>query len=79
MSTQKSQKDIERANAAFQKKELQARDGAVATAEYNAAIQAERDKTAKLRALRLAKEAADREAAKSAPVKAKSKAGKKKK
>ena len=63
----KSTKDMERAQAAFHKKEIQAREGATATAEYKAASQAERAKTERLRALRLAKEAADREAAANAP------------
>ncbi len=56
--------DMERAQAAFHKKEIAKRDGQVATAEYHGAIKAERDKTEKLRAMRLAKEAADAEAAK---------------
>ena len=63
VSRSKSTKDMERAQAAFHKKEIQAREGATATAEYKAADQAERAKTERLRALRLAKEAADREAA----------------
>jgi hypothetical protein len=63
----KTTKDMERAQAAFHKKEVQAREGASATAEYKAAGQAERAKTERLRALRLAKEAADREAAANAP------------
>ncbi|HEY6024874.1 MAG TPA: hypothetical protein VIV34_11955 [Pseudolabrys sp.] len=67
MSTPKNTKDMERAQAAFHKKEAQAREGASAMAEYKAASNAERAKTERLRALRLAKEAADREAAASAP------------
>jgi hypothetical protein len=63
----KSTKDMERAQAAFHKKEIQAREGATAMAEYQAAGNAERAKTERLRALRLAKEAADREAAANAP------------
>ena len=63
----KSTKDMERAQAAFDKKEIQAREGATAMAEYQAAGNAERAKTERLRALRLAKEAADREAAANAP------------
>jgi hypothetical protein len=55
---------MERAQAAFHKKEIAKRDGQVATSEYHGALKAERDKTEKLRALRLAKEAADAEAAK---------------
>ena len=56
--------DMERAQAAFHKKEIAKRDGQVATSEYHGALKAERDKTEKLRALRLAKEAADADAAK---------------
>ena len=67
VSIPKSTKDMERAQAAFHKKEAQAREGASATAEYKAAANAERAKTERLRALRLAKEAADREAAANAP------------
>ena len=63
----KTTKDMERAQAAFHKKEIQAREGATAMAEYQAAGNAERAKTERLRALRLAKEAADREAAANAP------------
>ena len=80
MNSSKITKDMERAQAAFHKKEVQAREGATATAEYKAAGQAERAKTERLRALRLAKEAADREAAaNAAPLLAKSKAAAKKK
>lgn len=57
---------------------LQAEDGRKAMAEYEASILATREKTEKLRALRLARDAAE---AKSAPPvtksKAKAKAGKK--
>lgn len=60
---------MERAQAAFHKKEAQQREGAVATAEYNAASIAMRAKTEKLRALRLAKEEQDRVAAANAPPK----------
>ena len=77
----KSPKDMERAQAAFHKKEMQQREGAVAMAEYNAAGAAERAKTERLRALRLAKEEADRKAEAEAPpkaVKAKVVKGKKK-
>ena len=63
VNSQKSTKDMERAQAAFHKKEIQAREGATAMAEYKAAGNAERAKTERLRALRFAKEAADREAA----------------
>jgi hypothetical protein len=70
---------MERAQAAFHKKEIQAREGATAMAEYKAAGNAERAKTERLRALRLAKEAADREAAAATPVaKPKAAANKKK-
>jgi len=54
-----------RAEAAF-RKEQQARDGAKARLEYEAEMRATQEKTARLRALRLAKEkeAADKEASK---------------
>lgn len=48
----------ERAQAAF-KKEQRAQEGAKAMAEYQASIVATREKTERLKALRLAKEAAD--------------------
>jgi len=67
VSIPKNTKDMERAQAAFHKKEAQAREGATAMAEYKAASNAERIKTERLRALRLAKEAAEREAAANAP------------
>ncbi len=77
----KSPKDMERAQAAFHKKEAQQREGATATAEYNAASTAMRAKTERLKALRLAKEEQDRVAAANAPPpvakgKAKAKASK---
>jgi hypothetical protein len=84
----KNPKDIqERAEASF-KKELQARDAKKAMADYEAAGIAVREKIARLKTLRLAKEAADRAAAapkpKAAPAKttkptAKPKAAKKRK
>ncbi len=76
-----SSKDMERAQTAFHKKEAQAREGATAMAEYKAAAQAERAKTERLRALRLAKEAADDKAASAAKpaVKLAAAKGKKKK
>ena len=46
----------ERAEAAFKKKEQQLREGQQAVAEYEAARAATREKTARLRALRLARE-----------------------
>jgi hypothetical protein len=67
VNTPKNTREMERAQAAFHKKEAQAREGATATAEYKAAANAERAKTERLRALRLAKEAADREAAANTP------------
>jgi hypothetical protein len=48
-----------RAQAAFRKEE-QAREGAKAWTEYEAEARATQAKTARLRALRLAKEAADK-------------------
>ncbi len=47
-----------RAEAAFKRKEQQAREGEVAMAEYMATQRATREKTARLRALRLARDAA---------------------
>jgi hypothetical protein len=47
-----------RASALFNKKEEQQREGRKAMAEYEASQQAMREKTAKLRALRLARDAA---------------------
>ena len=56
-----------RAEASFKRKEERVREGKVAMAEYEASTRAARDKTARLRELRLAQEAADLEAAKNAP------------
>jgi hypothetical protein len=50
------------AEATFQKKEDQRREGDNARAEYESEARARDENTARLRALRLAKEAADREA-----------------
>jgi hypothetical protein len=55
----------ERAELKFRKKEIEARDASKAMADYQASLVAQREKTARLRALREAKEAAER-AAKSA-------------
>jgi hypothetical protein len=52
-----------RAEASFKKKEIRIQEGAKAMAEYLAAGQAEREKTARLKLLREAKEAADAQAA----------------
>jgi hypothetical protein len=52
-----------RAEASFKKKEIQLREGAKAMAEYVAAGRAEREKTARLKLLREAKQAAEAEAA----------------
>jgi hypothetical protein len=48
-----------RAEAIFKKKEHQAREAAKAWAEYDAEARAVAERTARLRALRLAKEAAE--------------------
>ena len=69
VSSPKNTKDMERAQAAFHKKAAQAREGATATAEYKAAGAAMRAKTERLKALRLAKEEADRKAAAAVPPK----------
>jgi hypothetical protein len=50
-----------RAEASFRKEE-RAKDGAMAMTEYQANIRLVREKTERLRALRLAKEAAEQEA-----------------
>jgi hypothetical protein len=52
-----------RAEASFKKKELQVREGAKAVADYEAVGRAVEKKTARLKALRLAKEEAGRQAA----------------
>jgi hypothetical protein len=49
----------ERAEAKFRKKEIEAREASKAMAEYQANLVAQREKTARLRALREAKEAAE--------------------
>jgi hypothetical protein len=59
---------MERAEASF-KKEERAREGAKAMREYEAESRAVLEKTARLKALRLAKEAADREAVPNVPKK----------
>ncbi len=64
----KTPKEMERAQAAFHRKEAQAREGVTAMAEYHAVMAAERKKTERLRALRLAKEKQDRDAAEKAAL-----------
>jgi len=49
----------ERAELKFKKKEIEARDASKAMADYQAGLLAQREKTARLKALREAKEAAD--------------------
>jgi hypothetical protein len=56
----------ERAEQKFRKKEIEARDASKAMAEYQAGQVAQREKTARLRALREAKEAAERTTARAA-------------
>ena len=56
-----------RAEASFRRKEQQAQEGAKAWAEYQEHRRAESEKTERLRALRLAKEAADAAKNKSEP------------
>ena len=55
----RSKEARERAEASFQKKQEQAREGGPARAEYEAEARAVLKKTARLRALRLAKEATE--------------------
>jgi len=56
------------AEASFKRKEQQARDGKRAVLDYEAAGQAMREKTARLRSLRLAQEDADKAAAEKKPA-----------
>jgi hypothetical protein len=63
----------ERAELKFRKKEIEAREASKAMADYQASLIAQREKTARLRALREAKEAA--EAAAEATEKAEEEAG----
>jgi hypothetical protein len=59
----KSSKELQdRAEASFKKKEEQAREGSKAMAEYEAERRAVSEKTARLKALRLAKEVGEAEA-----------------
>jgi hypothetical protein len=66
-------KTTQEAEAKFKRRQDQARDGMKAAAEYEASAIATREKTARLRALREAKETADAkaEAENPPPVKAK--------
>jgi len=57
----------ERAEQKFRKKEIESRDASKAMAEYQAGLVAQREKTARLKALREAKEAADAVARAAAP------------
>jgi len=59
----------DRAEALFNKKEQRDRDGQKAMAEYEAEQRAVREKTEKLRALRLARDAALKQAPPAAPAK----------
>jgi hypothetical protein len=52
------QPDVERAEALFKKKQERLREGQLAMAEYQADCRAVREKTERLRALRLARDAA---------------------
>ncbi len=54
-----SEEARERAEQKFKKKEIEARDASKAMADYQAGLVAQREKTARLRALREAKEAAE--------------------
>jgi len=69
-----SKEHQDRAEASFKKKELQAREASKAMAEYEAGLRAEREKTARLRLLREAKEAADAKVAAKIKVAAAAKA-----
>jgi hypothetical protein len=67
-----SQEQKDHAETAFQKKEQRAREGEKGRAEYEAAGRAEVAKTARLKALRLAKEELDRQAVKPTTTKKRS-------
>jgi hypothetical protein len=54
----------ERAELKFRKKEIEAREASKAMADYQAGLVAQREKTARLKALRQAKEAAEAAATK---------------
>ena len=71
MSSNKSKEAQAKAEASFKRKEDQARDGKKAAAEYEAERIALRERTAKLKGLRLARDAAaaEAEAAKTKPEK----------
>jgi hypothetical protein len=66
----------ERAEQKFRNKEIEARDASKAMAEYQAGLVAQREKTARLRALREAKEAAERSAPRAAKAPSGADAGK---
>jgi hypothetical protein len=75
MSSSNQSKEAQaKAEASFKRKADQARDGKLAAAEYEAASRAMRERTAKLREQRLAKEAADRAAEAAKPKAAPKKA-----
>ena len=63
------------ADSKFKKKEMQLLDGRMAMAEYEAARRAASEKTARLRALRMARDAASKNAAVS-PLKKNAEKGK---
>jgi hypothetical protein len=63
MLTKPNSRTQAEAEAKFKRRQDQERDGRRATAEYEAAAVTMREKTARLRALRLAKQAADAKAA----------------
>jgi hypothetical protein len=59
MATEKSKDALDRAEAQFQRRERALREGDAVRAEYAAGFRAMDEKTARLKSLRLAKEAAD--------------------
>jgi hypothetical protein len=70
MRTMKDETGVEGTReGALTRKELQAREGAAAMAEYQAARRSLIENTARLREMRLAREAAEAEARKAAPAK----------
>jgi hypothetical protein len=67
--SEKTKVDLERAEARLQQTRDKQREGAKAMSEYEAARVALNDRTVKLRALRLEREAAEAETAAAAPPK----------
>lgn len=68
MQTTEDLAKAKKAEATAKRRQEQAREGVIAMAEYVAAPEQMRARTERLKALRLAKEAADKKAAEEAPA-----------